>query len=148
MRPDLVLDEDDKRKRFRKLHEPTKANNEIIEIDNDNISVEEDDDEIQIVQDFHPNKRVASVALSKKERRNKKQNSREQVQMETKEYQSSSQTSSNTSFSSLQSLRVEKVLQKNVRQHQKSMQEVFLGILMKAVSLRLKIPVFLFLPKR
>ena len=107
MRPDLVLDEDDKRKRFRKLHEPTEAINEIIEIDNDNVSVDEedDDDEIQIIQDCHPNKRVASVSMSKNERGNKKQNTRNQEKTETREYQSSSQTSSNTS-SSLQSLRV------------------------------------------
>ena len=121
MRPDLVLDEDDKRKRFKKLHEPTEGSSNVIEIDNDNFSadIEDEDDEIQIVQDFHPNKRVASVALNKNERVNKKQNTRKKEKKETKEYHSS-----NTS-SSLQSLRV---VRKDVAEECPSTPKKHLGI--------------------
>ena len=107
MRPDLLLDEDDKRKRFRKFHEPTQdSDTEVIEIgqviiSTDEEDAEDDDKEIQIVHDFLPNKRGASVALSKTERGNKKQNTKERK--ETKEYQPSSQTST-TASSSLKSL--------------------------------------------
>ena len=67
MRSDLVLDEDDKRKRFRKCHMSTiESRTEVIEIDT---STDEEDDsgESDIVQNFLPNKRVASVALNKNE---------------------------------------------------------------------------------
>jgi len=68
MRPDLVLDEDEKNQRFKK-HNDSKTNTTPLGNESDQ---SEEDDEIQIIQDFVQNKRTSSNVVDETGRKYKK----------------------------------------------------------------------------
>ena len=76
MRPDLVLDEDDKKKRFKRLQDSTvNSTAQVTDIDQSVISIsDEEDDEVEIVQDKLPQKRAASSLSSEKDKKYRKPN--------------------------------------------------------------------------
>lgn len=76
MRPDLVLDEDDKKRRFKRLQNSTENSTvQVNDIDQSVISIsDEEDDEVEIVQDKLPQKRPASSLSDEKHKKYRKPN--------------------------------------------------------------------------
>ena len=76
MRPALVLDEDDKKKRFKKLKDSTvNSSSQETDIDQSVISIlDEEDDEVEIVQDCLLQKRSALTLSDEKDKKYRKPN--------------------------------------------------------------------------
>ena len=76
MRPALVLDEEDKKKRFKKLQGSTiNSSSQETDIDQSVISIlDKEDDEVEVVQDCLPQKRSALSLSDEKDKKYRKPN--------------------------------------------------------------------------